>query len=257
MKTFRSILIGLVIASAVRVGAEPIGDIISYQGKLTNADGAPVANGTQSVTFKIYENGTPVFTQTSSVATLGGVFSAFLGVGALNLDPAKQYEMGVTYAGKETKHQIASVPMAKSVAANGVSTSSIQDGAVTQDKAPFALAGRDPRSFIQSGVWIGDTDATGACVIPYPKPFNGISFAIAMNGHYDATGSVVINGNGLGFYDGLHLKTNRPNLHLEIWRMAIGWKQVEDAGRGAWQGAATAELGYRRNRGAGGAEITG
>lgn len=121
MKAFRTILFGLFVliggAAQAVDGPRPIGDIISYQGKLTNPDGTPVANGTQSVTFKVYENGSAVFTQTSSVATVGGVFSALLNLaGQINFDPAKQYEMGVTFGGTETKHQIASVPMAMSSA---------------------------------------------------------------------------------------------------------------------------------------------
>ncbi|NCO32580.1 MAG: hypothetical protein AUJ92_18195 [Armatimonadetes bacterium CG2_30_59_28] len=140
MKTFRSILIGLTIASVARVGAEPIGDIISYQGKLTNADGTPVENGKHSVTFKIYANGSDSgYSQTMDVNTIGGVFSAFLSVGALTFDPTKIYELGIaTDGGSETKHTISSVPVARAVAANGVNTSSIQDGSVTQAKAPWA-----------------------------------------------------------------------------------------------------------------------
>lgn len=129
MTTLRNILIGVFILVAGAAHAEPIGDIISYQGKLTNADGTPVANGTQSVTFSIYENGAATgYNQTMPVATLGGVFSAFLSIGALTFDPAKQYELGVTFGGKETKHQIASVPVAKIAEGNVKKTGDTMSG---------------------------------------------------------------------------------------------------------------------------------
>ncbi|OIO90658.1 MAG: hypothetical protein AUJ92_18210 [Armatimonadetes bacterium CG2_30_59_28] len=189
MKTFRSILIGLVIASAARVGvvrpvwAEPIGDIISYQGKLTNADGTPVANGTQSVTFNIYENGSPVFTQNSSVATVGGVFSAFLGVGALNFDPVKQYEMGVTFGGTETKHSIASVPVAQ----------------VAKSVTVDAIAGSEWRTY--TPIWAmtaGNQPSIGNGVIrgSYQKLGRVVYFEMQV-----ATGSTTTFGSGGGVYE--------------------------------------------------------
>ncbi len=75
--------------------AQAIGSIISYQGKLSQANGQPVADGSPSLTFKIYEGAMVVFEQTAPVATVGGVFNTFLSVGALQFDPAKAYELGI------------------------------------------------------------------------------------------------------------------------------------------------------------------
>lgn len=121
MKMLRNILtvIGLLIIVADHAKAQapqPIGDIISYQGKLTNADGTPIANGVYNVAFRILRNGTPTsYSQTMAVRTLGGVFSAFLSIGALTFDPTKIYELGIKLlpSGTETKHAIASVPVAQ------------------------------------------------------------------------------------------------------------------------------------------------
>ncbi|MBV9470440.1 MAG: tail fiber domain-containing protein [Abitibacteriaceae bacterium] len=88
------------------------GSIISYQGILSGTNGAPVADGAQTLTFKIYDNGTVVFSQTAPVATVNGVFNTFLGVGALSFDPTHPYELGITYNGVEARHPIAAVPLA-------------------------------------------------------------------------------------------------------------------------------------------------
>ena len=55
---------------------------ISFQGRLTNAAGQTVPDGTYSVTFTIYDlatEGTNWWTETQSVATVAGLFSVQLG----------------------------------------------------------------------------------------------------------------------------------------------------------------------------------
>ena len=53
------------------------------QGSVQNASGAPVNNGTYSMTFRLYETesgGTPVWSETqTSVAVTGGLYSISLG----------------------------------------------------------------------------------------------------------------------------------------------------------------------------------
>ncbi|MDQ3815152.1 MAG: phage tail protein, partial [Armatimonadota bacterium] len=80
---------------------------------LTNPDGTPVANSTYNVTFKIYENGAAKIAQNINVATLGGVFSVFLNVSGFTFNSGRGYQLGVTFNGNETKHAIASVPVAQ------------------------------------------------------------------------------------------------------------------------------------------------
>ncbi len=139
----RSQATGLLVAALVAAAignsahAEPIGGIISYQGKLSGANGQPVTDGLQSLTFKIYEEGTEKSSQPISVVTVGGVFNAFLGVGSLAFDPAKSYELGVIFNGTEEKHALAAVPFAlkaKTVASVPTATSATNfSGALAGD----------------------------------------------------------------------------------------------------------------------------
>src|SRR5947208_1684479 len=90
-------------AAAAAAAGTPsgIGQIISYQGLLRNADGTAVADGPQTLTFTIYASGHAVFTQTAPVATVGGVFNAFLSVGVLTFYPSTHYDLGITFNGVE------------------------------------------------------------------------------------------------------------------------------------------------------------
>ncbi len=72
-----SVLVFLVIAANLLAQSS---SNITYQGKLTDASGKPVADGSQSVTFKIYDgSGQMVWTETQSVSTKSGIFEVKLG----------------------------------------------------------------------------------------------------------------------------------------------------------------------------------
>ncbi|MDO8587899.1 MAG: glycosyl hydrolase family 28-related protein [Armatimonadota bacterium] len=78
------IIIILVIAALVASGAclASVPTKMSYQGKLTTSSGAVAPDGTYSMVFRLYflqTGGTPLWTETQSVETRGGVFSVFLG----------------------------------------------------------------------------------------------------------------------------------------------------------------------------------
>ena len=139
MKFLRFFLFVALLLSAPLAAraADPIGQIVSYQGKLTDTAGAPVADGTQSLTFKIYENGTLVFTTAQSVASVGGVFNAFINVGSrVTFDPAKSYDLAISFNGVEVKHPIAAVPVA--VNAVRATTADNATNATTADNATNA-----------------------------------------------------------------------------------------------------------------------
>jgi hypothetical protein len=57
--------------------------LVSFQGRLTNpGTGLPVANGSYSITFRIFEvpaGGSTVWTETQSVSVSGGLFNVLLG----------------------------------------------------------------------------------------------------------------------------------------------------------------------------------
>jgi len=64
--------------------------LINYQGKLTDTDGNPVADGNHSVTFRIYDaasGGALLWEETQSILVQKGIFSCLLG-GVTNLDIA-------------------------------------------------------------------------------------------------------------------------------------------------------------------------
>ncbi len=72
---------------------------LSYQGRLQNASGQPVANGTYSVVFSIYNvssGGSALWTETQNVSVESGGFSAYLGsVTPLTLPFNEDYYLGI------------------------------------------------------------------------------------------------------------------------------------------------------------------
>ena len=75
-------ILGLVILLASGT-AWSAPSLINYQGRLTDSNGNPVANGNQSITFKIFDassGGNLLWCETNtSVATDNGIFSVVLG----------------------------------------------------------------------------------------------------------------------------------------------------------------------------------
>jgi hypothetical protein len=81
-----------------------IPNTLNYQGLLTDAQGNPVTDGNQLLTFRIYENqsgGSAIWTEIiSAVPTVNGVFNVILGkTTALNLPFDKPYWMGISIGG--------------------------------------------------------------------------------------------------------------------------------------------------------------
>jgi hypothetical protein len=93
-------LVALIFVLTVQVSWAQIPKQISYQGVLTDAGGTPVANGTYSLTFTIYDaatGGSALWTETQgAVATASGVFNVILGsVADLDIEFDEQYWLGV------------------------------------------------------------------------------------------------------------------------------------------------------------------
>ena len=98
---------------------------MSYQGVLTGADGNPVADGSVSLTFKLYANatgGTALWEETQQVTTANGLFNAILGsVNPLNLPFDKPYWLGITVGqGSEMTPRIALTASPYSIAAKTI-----------------------------------------------------------------------------------------------------------------------------------------
>src|SRR5436305_14925664 len=80
MRHFFSNLFIFVLLGLVVINAQAQSSNITYQGRLLKSDGTPVSDGSQSVTFKIYDaSGTMVWSETQPVTTKSGIFDAKLG----------------------------------------------------------------------------------------------------------------------------------------------------------------------------------
>jgi hypothetical protein len=81
MKRF-TILLGLAVLLSAPVVLADVPKLINFQGILRDGSGNPVANGSYSVTFTIYDaaaGGTNLWTETQSVTTTNGLFTIRLG----------------------------------------------------------------------------------------------------------------------------------------------------------------------------------
>lgn len=87
MRSAAYMIVVLLLGIANAVGEVP--PLINSQGKLTNASGAPVPNGSYSIRFRIYSaetggdgspcRGTCVWEEIQSVSTQQGIYSVLLG----------------------------------------------------------------------------------------------------------------------------------------------------------------------------------
>jgi hypothetical protein len=135
-------LSALLLLMATAIGWGQIPQTISYQGVLTDPNGATVPNGNYSLAFKLYEvasGGTPSWTETQNTAVNNGIFNVILGsVNPLNLPFDKPYWLGITVG-----NGVELSPRAQLTAsAYSLNARSVADGAVTTNKiADFAVTG--------------------------------------------------------------------------------------------------------------------
>jgi hypothetical protein len=136
-------------------GFAAIPETISYQGRLTKKDGSPVDPGLYPVTLSLYtaENAsTAVWVENQTVETKNGYFSCALGTQTSFASQGVQfnqpYYLGVkvgTEPEMSPRMQLQSVPYAIYAQNHPiVTTEKIQDGAITQAKAPNALFFQQP-----------------------------------------------------------------------------------------------------------------
>lgn len=75
-----AVLLCACLLAGIAQGAFP--RLMNYQGRLDDQNGNPVADGNQSVTFRLFNvssGGTPLWAETQTVTTVDGVFSVLLG----------------------------------------------------------------------------------------------------------------------------------------------------------------------------------
>jgi len=130
----------------VAVAFASVPPMINYQGKLMQPSGAPVPDGTYSMTFAIYDvptGGTPLWSETNpSVQVKGGLFAVLLG--SINNLPANIFDNPNRWFGVKVgddpemtpRQQIASTGFAFRAATAGT----VDDGAITAAKLAPGVA---------------------------------------------------------------------------------------------------------------------
>lgn len=170
------VAIAAVMALSFAVGAlaaDHVPQIVNYQARLRNADGSPVANGTYSIVFTIYDSatgGNSLWTETQgSVQVTGDMFHALLG--SVNAIAASVFPAGAdrwigitvgTDAELSPRQKIASVPFAlraDTVSPSSVGSTEIADNAVVAAKIAGGAVGA---TALASGAVTSDKIATGA-----------------------------------------------------------------------------------------------
>ena len=103
MFRFLIVSVSVLLALSAIVDAE-VPQTLNYQGVLTDSEGSAVADGSYSITFRIYgpSPGTlPLWTETNSVTVSKGIFSVTLGESVpLNLPFDEQYYLGMAIEGE-------------------------------------------------------------------------------------------------------------------------------------------------------------
>ena len=142
MKNLYLVLLIMFITSLFTIAQVP--QTTSFQGLLTDSEGAVVADGDYSLNFKLYDvaiSGTMLWEETQLVATVGGIFNVILGkVNLLDLPFDKQYWLEMTIDGGEILTPRVELTssfyslMSKSVEDSTISTAKLQNDAVTTEK---------------------------------------------------------------------------------------------------------------------------
>jgi len=134
MKRLAILTLALMVLVVV-VGQGQVPETISYQGVLTDGAGAPVADGSYDLTFKIYtvaSGGTEIWTETRVVDVAGGIFSVILGsVNPLGIPFDNKYWLGVAVGGgAEFTPRRELTAAAYSLNARGVADSAVTAGKI-------------------------------------------------------------------------------------------------------------------------------
>ena len=140
LKTVLAVLSVVTFASASL--AQDVPHKVSYQGLLTDGAGQPIADGDHVATFTLYTDAagtTTYWTSTFHITSSQGIFNVVLGDSGAPLPTPLTLPMwlGVKVEnGTELRPltQVVSAPYALGIVDSAVSTSKIQDGAVTRDK---------------------------------------------------------------------------------------------------------------------------
>jgi hypothetical protein len=127
----------LVAVLWAHLASAQIPQTMSYQGVLTNADGKPMPNGNQAITFKLYnspDGTTPLWAETQSVAVTEGIFNVQLGsVVPFSLPFDQPYWLGMAIGeGQELSPRIELTASAYSFYAKSIADSAVTSGKIAR-----------------------------------------------------------------------------------------------------------------------------
>lgn len=97
-----SLVLAVLVPSSMLRAQSSASGMFTVQGRLTNTNGVPVADGSHRITSNIYVKGnaTAVYSQSDTLNTSDGIFTVLLGASKkLTLDSKSSYEVGVSLDG--------------------------------------------------------------------------------------------------------------------------------------------------------------
>ena len=125
--TRKSPLLLLLVFITVASAWAQVSKQINYSGTLYDANGQPIVDGEQNLTFNLYKvssGGSPIWTENQTITTVGGDFSALLGSVAPfpdSVDFSTDYWLGLTLnAGTEYTPRVKFTPSPYSVKSSGL-----------------------------------------------------------------------------------------------------------------------------------------
>ncbi|MCU0611878.1 MAG: hypothetical protein MUE60_08835, partial [Candidatus Eisenbacteria bacterium] len=172
-----------------------IPQVISYQGKVTDAGGAPVADGTYTMWFRIYDavsGGNLVWDSgAQSVALTGGIFSVLLGespMPALTLDFSQDYWLGVVFSGtsQTPRQRLASVGYA--YMASGLVPGTLVSGPVISGTISALKVQNTATSGVTYGLFAESASPTGRAIVGEATATSGSCYGVE-GGSYSTAGA--------------------------------------------------------------------
>lgn len=174
----RLVLIVALVCIAAGAAYAAVPPMISYQGRLTQPSGAPVADGTYSMMFCIYDvptGGTPLWSETNpSVAVRGGLFATMLG-SVVNI-PANIFDSPTRFFAVKVGSDPEMAPR-QQVASSAFAfrAATVDDGVITaaklsSDAASLAKVSGGAMTAVAGSVGVGTTAPSGQLTVRKPTP---------------------------------------------------------------------------------------